>query len=216
MAELQAGDEILDVVGPLGRPTHIENWGNMIAIGGGVGCAPLLPIVEACKQAGNRVHAIIGARSKNLMILADEFAKHCDEVRLCTDDGSAGMHGLVTDCLRAWVAEGKTFHQAIVIGPVIMMRETAKVLKELQIPGQASLNPIMIDGTGMCGACRVTVNGETKFACVDGPEFDAWGVDFNELILRNRAYLREEREAMDWMQDHKCRIGLNVGQLDGR
>ena len=215
MAKLQAGDRFEDIVGPLGKPTHIEKWGNVIAIGGGVGCAPLLPIVEACKLAGNRVHAIIGARSRSLMILDDEFSKICDEVHLCSDDGTVGMKGLVTDCLRAWVAEGVHFDHAIVIGPIIMMRETAKVMKELNIPGQASLNPIMIDGTGMCGACRVSVNGETRFACVDGPEFDAWGVDFNELILRNRAYLSQEKRAIEVMQDHECNIGLTAGAHHG-
>jgi ferredoxin--NADP+ reductase len=211
MGRLQVGDFFLDIAGPLGRPTHIETWGNLIAVAGGVGAAPLLPIVEAARAAGNRVHAIIGARSENLMILAEEYARHCHEVRLCSDDGSVGIKGLVTDCLRQWVSEGVQFNQSLIIGPVIMMRETAKVAKELGIPGQVSLNPIMIDGTGMCGACRVSVNGKTKFACVDGPEFDAWGVNFDELILRNRAYLRQEKIALDTMMDHECKIGLATG-----
>ncbi len=206
LEKLGAGDRILDVVGPLGRPTDIENWGTMIAIGGGVGCAPLLPIVKAAKAAGNRVAAIVGARSKSLLILEDEFRAVCDEVRVATDDGSYGEKGLVTDTLRKWHNEGGNFEQAIVVGPVIMMSAVAKLTKELGIPALASLNPIMVDGTGMCGACRVTVYDETRFACVEGPEFDAHGVDFEELMLRNRSYAELELEARKRQYSHVCKL----------
>ena len=204
MARLKAGDTMLDVAGPLGMPTHIEKWGNLVVVAGGVGGAPLLPITKAAKKAGNHVCAIIGARSKNLMILEDEFRAVCDEVRVCSDDGSYGRKGLVTDTLREWVEQGMHFDMSILIGPVVMMQAAAKVTRELGIPAFASLNPIMVDGTGMCGACRVTVHGQTKFACVDGPEFDAHGVDFPELILRNRAYRKQEAQAVERLNAHQC------------
>ncbi|MBU0691097.1 sulfide/dihydroorotate dehydrogenase-like FAD/NAD-binding protein [bacterium] len=211
MAELKAGDHFIDVVGPLGMATHIHNWGTMIAIAGGLGAAPLLPIIKAAKEAGNEVCGIIGARSKNLMILEDEFRDICDELRICTDDGTYGDKGLVTDELQKWHDEGKHFDQAIIVGPIMMMKFTALLTKKLEIPAMASLNPIMVDGTGMCGACRVTVHGETKFACVDGPEFDAHGVDFDELNLRNQAYRKQEKKAVEAWEAHRCNIGLTKG-----
>jgi ferredoxin--NADP+ reductase len=201
---MREGEFFLDVAGPLGMATHIENWGNLVVVAGGVGGAPLLPITKAAKKAGNKVCAIIGARSKNLMILEDEFRAVCDEVRVCTDDGSHGRKGLVTDTLREWVEQGMHFDKAILIGPVVMMQAAARTTRDLDISALASLNPIMVDGTGMCGACRVTVNGETKFACVDGPEFDAHGVDFGELILRNRSYRKQEAQAVEVMKAHEC------------
>jgi ferredoxin--NADP+ reductase len=208
MARYQVGDSILDVVGPLGRATHIENWGSLIIIGGGVGAAPVLPIAKAAVAAGNTVRAIVGARTKNLLILEEEFRAVCTEARISTDDGSYAIKGFVTDALRQWVQEGQKFDQAIIAGPIPMMNACAKLTKELNIPAMASLNPIMVDGTGMCGACRVSVYGKTFFACVDGPEFDAWGVDFHELMLRNQAYRSQEQEAVSRMQDHECKIGL--------
>ena len=211
MARLREGDTFLDVAGPLGMATHIEKWGNLVVLAGGVGGAPLLPITKAAKLAGNHVCAIIGARSKNLMILEDEFREVADEVRICTDDGSYGRKGLVTDVLRAWADQGMVFDKAILIGPVVMMQAAAKVTEDLDIPALASLNPIMVDGTGMCGACRVTVHGETKFACVDGPEFDAHGVDFPELILRNRAYRAQEAEAVERYKAHECKSRAITG-----
>lgn len=214
MAELTEGEALLDVVGPLGHPTHIEPWGNLLVIGGGVGCAPLLPITKAARAAGNKVHAIIGARSKSLMILEDEFRAACDEVRVCTDDGTHGTKGLVTDVVRSWVGSGTKFDYAIIIGPVIMMKAASIVTRELGIPALASLNPIMVDGTGMCGACRVTVHGQTRFACVEGPEFDAHGVDFDELILRNRAYRSLETEAMH-EYEHRCKLREAEATLHG-
>ncbi len=215
MANLRTGDSILDVVGPLGRATHLENWGNLLVIGGGVGTAPLLPITKAAKAAGNHVSAIIGARSQSLIILEDEFRAVCNELRVCTDDGTYGIKGLVTDVLKSWHAEGVKFDQAIVVGPVPMMGAVANVTKELGIPAMASLNPIMVDGTGMCGACRVTVFGETRFACVEGPEFDAHGVDFSELMLRNRAYAKLEREAASRSESHTCKLQHQMAMVHG-
>jgi ferredoxin--NADP+ reductase len=197
MVRLREGDTFLDVAGPLGMATHIENWGNLVVVAGGVGGAPLLPITKAAKKIGNHVCAVIGARSKDLMILEDEFREVCDEVRVCTDDGSYGRKGLVTDTLREWADQGMHFDKAILIGPVVMMQAAARTTRDLGISALASLNPIMVDGTGMCGACRVTVNGQTRFACVDGPEFDAHGVDFQELILRNRSYRKQEAQAVE-------------------
>lgn len=203
-ALLKTGDFILDLVGPLGQATHIHNWGNLVVIGGGVGTAPLLPIAKAAKAGGNRVHAIIGARSKDLLILTDEFQAVCDEVRVCTDDGTHGQKGFVTDVLNNWCETGTSFTYGIAVGPVPMMRAAAKTMGQWNIPGLASLNPIMVDGTGMCGACRVTVNNVTRFACVEGPEFDIHGVDFNELMMRNRSYAHEEHEAVE--HAHKCQL----------
>jgi ferredoxin--NADP+ reductase len=212
LAALHAGDNILDVVGPLGKATHIENWGNLMIIGGGVGAAPVLPIAIAARAAGNKVFAIVGARSKDLLILEDEFRAACDDVRVSTDDGSYAVKGFVTDALKQWVQEGQHFDQAIIAGPIPMMGATARVSKELGIPTMASLNPIMVDGTGMCGACRVTVHGKIFFACVDGPEFDAHGVDFRELMLRNNAYKGQEADALKALEDHDCKIGLTRSQ----
>ncbi|MDD5087171.1 MAG: sulfide/dihydroorotate dehydrogenase-like FAD/NAD-binding protein [bacterium] len=212
MCRLQAGEHFLDVVGPLGRATHIENWGNLVAVCGGVGTASLLPIVRAAAAAGNSVYAVIGSRSKDLMILEDEFRAACKEVRVSTDDGTYGIKGFVTDVLRQWIEQGQKFQQAIIVGPVIMMKVAAALTKELAIPALASLNPIMVDGTGMCGGCRVTVHGKTYFACVDGPEFDAHGVDFQELILRNQAYRNLEERALHGLLDKGCQL---TAQLEG-
>ncbi len=184
--------------------THIQDWGNLVVIGGGVGSAPLLPIAKAAKAGGNKVHAIIGARSKDLLILTDEFEIVCDEVRVCTDDGTFGTKGFVTDVLNNWCETGTRFTYGIAVGPVPMMRAAAKTMGQWEIPGLASLNPIMLDGTGMCGACRVTVNKVTRFACVEGPEFDIHGVDFNELMMRNRSYINEEHEAVE--HAHQCQL----------
>lgn len=210
MARLKAGESILDVVGPLGKATHIENWGNMIAIAGGVGAAPLLPIVKAAAAAGNSVYAVVGARTKDLLILEDEFRACCKDVRVSTDDGSYARKGFVTDILKEWVGEGMRFDQGIIVGPVPMMGAAAQLTRELEIPAMASLNPVMVDGTGMCGGCRVTVHNKTFFACVDGPEFDAHGVDFRELALRNQAYRGMEAEALQAALDHECQIA-NAG-----
>jgi ferredoxin--NADP+ reductase len=197
------GDHILDVVGPLGLPTHIENFGTAVCVGGGIGTAVTLPIGAALKAAGNEVISIVGARNKELLILEEETRVACTELLITTDDGSYGHHGFVTNVLEDLIKDGRKIDIVIAIGPVPMMRAVAEVTRSYKIKTLVSLNPIMVDGTGMCGACRVTVNGETKFVCVDGPEFDGHDVDFAELVLRNRSYLKEERIAMDEANYHE-------------
>ena len=192
--ELNVGDTILDMVGPLGKATHIHNPGTILACGGGVGVAPMLPIVEAFKKAGNRVISIIAARNKDLIILEDEIKKWSDEVIVMTDDGSYGTKGLVTAGAEM-VIQRETVNECIAIGPAVMMKFTSLLTKKYQIPTQASLNAIMVDGTGMCGACRVSVGGHTLFTCIDGPEFDAHQIDFDELIMRLGGYSDEEKMA---------------------
>ncbi|TET32467.1 MAG: sulfide/dihydroorotate dehydrogenase-like FAD/NAD-binding protein [Planctomycetota bacterium] len=193
----KAGDQILDVVGPLGKPTHLENFGTVVCIGGGIGVAPLYPIVQAMKDAGNNVVTIIGARTKDLLILEDMVKAASSELHICTDDGSYCEKGFVTDRLKHLVEQGVKPDLCVAIGPVVMMRAVCNMTREFNIPTVVSLNPIMVDGTGMCGACRVTVGGKTKFACVDGPEFDGHQVDFDELIKRQAAYLAEEKTARE-------------------
>ncbi|MEW6721328.1 MAG: sulfide/dihydroorotate dehydrogenase-like FAD/NAD-binding protein [Thermodesulfobacteriota bacterium] len=196
-SRLSAGDGYTDVVGPLGKPTHVETFGTVVGIGGGIGAAPLLPIAAAVKQAGNRLVTILGARTKELLILEDEMRAVSDDIVVTTDDGSYAEKGFVTTALQAMIDRGDTIDLCVAIGPVPMMRAVAEVTRPHRIRTVVSLNPIMVDATGMCGACRVTVGGETKFVCVDGPEFDGHEVDFKELVLRNRAYLKEERAAME-------------------
>jgi len=204
LAAMEEGQAILDLVGPLGVPTEIENYGEVLCVGGGIGVAPLYPIAKALRQAGNTVVAVLGARSKDLLILEDEFRAAADEVRVATDDGTYGRKGFVTDAIRDLLAEGRRFARAWAIGPVPMMRATCAVTREAAIPTVVSLNPIMVDGTGMCGGCRVIVGGEVKFACVDGPEFDGHAVDFDSLARRLGTYRDKER------RDHEaCRIGLD-------
>ncbi|MHC4662874.1 MAG: sulfide/dihydroorotate dehydrogenase-like FAD/NAD-binding protein [Planctomycetota bacterium] len=193
----QVGDTILDIVGPLGKATHVENFGDVVCIGGGIGIAPLYPIVQAMKEAGNNVITIIGARSKDLLILEDMVREATTELDICTDDGSYCEKGFVTDRLLNLIEKGMKPALCVAIGPVVMMRAVCKVTKAHNIPTVVSLNPIMVDGTGMCGACRVTVGEKTKFACVDGPEFDGHQVDFDELVKRQAAYLYEEKVAKD-------------------
>jgi len=188
---LNIGDYVSDVVGPLGKATHVENIGTILAAGGGVGIAPLLPIVAAMKAAGNRVITILAARTKELVILEEEMRQHSDEVIIMTDDGSYGNKGLVTQGMEMVITREKV-NEAIVIGPAVMMKYAALTAKKYAIPTQASLNTIMVDGTGMCGACRISVGGKTKFVCVDGPEFDAHQVDFDEMMLRLNAYKEDE------------------------
>ena len=206
LASLKAGDSMLDVVGPLGLATHIENLGTVVGVGGGIGVAPLLPIAKAFKQAGNRLVSIIGARTKDLLILEDEMKAISDQAIVTTDDGSYARKGFVTAALQELIDAGLKIDLCIGIGPVPMMRAVAEVTRPAGIKTVVSLNPIMVDGTGMCGACRVTVGGKTKFVCVDGPEFDGHEVDFKELVMRNRAYLKEEKESMDKYlhKDGKC------------
>ncbi|MFT4071911.1 MAG: sulfide/dihydroorotate dehydrogenase-like FAD/NAD-binding protein [Dysgonamonadaceae bacterium] len=184
---LEVGEEITDLVGPLGQATHIENFGTVICAGGGVGVAPMLPIIEAMKKAGNRVISVLAARSKDLVILEKQVAAYSDEVIVTTDDGSYGRKGLITNAVEEIINREKV-NLCVAIGPAIMMKFVSLLTQKYDIPTMASLNTIMVDGTGMCGACRVTVDGKTKFVCVDGPEFDAHKVDFDEMLMRLKAY----------------------------
>jgi ferredoxin/flavodoxin---NADP+ reductase len=194
---LNVGDFITDIIGPLGRPTHIENLGTVICVGGGTGVAVMYPITKAYKEGGNHVIAIIGSRTKDLLILEDEMHAASHDLRVTTDDGSYGHHGFVTDVLRQILDGQKDVKLIVGIGPVPMMKFLCKMTKEYGVKTMVSLNPIMVDATGMCGACRVTVGGRTRFCCVDGPEFDGHEVDYDELVKRQRAYLTEEKASMD-------------------
>jgi ferredoxin--NADP+ reductase len=200
MAKMNVGDEIAALVGPLGTPTHIENFGTVVCVGGGIGVAPLHPIAQALKAAGNNVIIIMGARNKELLILEDEMRAIADELIICTDDGSAGRKALVTEPLKECCERDPKPALAVAIGPPIMMKFCAEATRPYEVPTQVSLNTIMVDGTGMCGGCRVTVGNETKFVCVDGPEFDGHLVDFENLINRLGSYKKQE--------EHNCRIGL--------
>ena len=202
---MKAGYYLSDVVGPLGRPTETEGYEKVAVIGGGLGCAIAYPQAKALHEAGAHVDVIAGFRSKDLVILEKELGAVCDEMIIMTDDGSNGRKGLVTDALKKKIEEGAGYDLVIAIGPVIMMKFVALLTKQYGIKTIVSMNPIMIDGTGMCGGCRVTVGGEMKFACVDGPDFDGHEVDFDELMRRNRAFAEEEKKALE---DHRCKIGL--------
>ena len=195
LGKLKAGDSILDLIGPLGRPTHIENFGTVVCIGGGIGIAPVYPIVKGMREAGNRVISIIGARNKDLLIMEEEMAAVAHILKVSTDDGSYGYHGFVSDVLQDVIDEGNPLHLVVAIGPVPMMRVVCNVTRSRNIKTVVSLNPIMVDATGMCGACRVSVGGKTRFVCVDGPEFDGHEVNFAELVKRQRAYLDQEQQA---------------------
>ena len=197
MGGLNQGDKLDDVVGPLGLPSHIEKLGLVVCVGGGIGIAPVHPIARGFKEAGSKVISILGARSKDLLIMENEMIKASSEVKVCTDDGSYGQQGFVTNVLEDLIKEGSPIDVVVAIGPVPMMAAVSKLTKPYGIKTMVSLNPIMVDGTGMCGACRVTVGGEVKFACVDGPDFDGHQVDFAELRLRQRMYLSEERDAIE-------------------
>ena len=191
--DMQVGDSYQDVIGPLGKATHLEKVGKVICVGGGTGVAVLHPITRGLKEVGNDVTCIIGARNKDLLILEDEMKKASHDLRVCTDDGSYGHHGFVTQVMQEILDAGGV-KLVVAIGPVPMMKAVSKITKDYNVPTMVSLNPIMVDGTGMCGGCRVTIGGETKFACVDGPEFDGHQVDYDELIKRLQAYQEEERE----------------------
>ena len=197
LGALRVGDEILDVVGPLGNPSDIKHYGSIAVVCGGVGTAAAYPIVKALKEAGNQVVSIVGARTEGLLILEDELRNLSDELHISTDDGSKGHKGFVSDVLRMLIEKGHRFDLVYAIGPPLMMKATVDVTKPHSIKTIVSLNPIMVDGMGMCGACRVTVGGETKFACFDGPEFDGRFVNFDELIQRLQVYLCEERRATE-------------------
>ncbi len=196
LGTLQAGDSIMDLIGPLGRPSHIEKFGTVVCIGGGVGTPEIFPVARALKQAGNRVISIIGFRNKDLILMDQEMAAVSDELIVATDDGSNGNKGFVTDMLQRVIDRGEKVDQVFAVGPVIMMKMVSKLTQPYGIPTVVSLNPIMLDATGMCGVCRVEVGGETKLACVDGPEFDGHKVDFDLLIARLRTYLAEEKQSL--------------------
>jgi ferredoxin--NADP+ reductase len=209
LADMQAGEEIANVVGPLGKPTHIENFGVVVCVGGGIGNAPLLPIAKALKKAGNQIISILGARTKELVILEDEFAQISDELIITTDDGSYGRKALVTEPLKEVCERTQKPEQAFVIGPAIMMKFCCEVTKHFNVPTQVSLNTIMVDGTGMCGGCRIEFDGQPKFVCVDGPEFDGHKVNFDLMMKRLNAYKDQEQKAYEQYKKHGCKIGLN-------
>lgn len=206
--QLEEGDEIADVAGPLGVPSQIRKFGTAVSIGGGVGTAIAYPTAVALKEAGNHVISIIGGRSREYVILEEELREVCDEVYPTTDDGSYGFHGFVTDKLQELIDSGQRINHVLAIGPIPMMEAVARVTRPHGISTVVSLNPIMVDGTGMCGGCRVSVGGTTKFACVDGPEFDAHAVDFELLALRNRTYLDFEHRKLE---EFRCRAGAELG-----
>ena len=199
---LEEGDALQDFVGPLGRPSELEGLKKVAVIGGGVGCAIAYPVAKALHRQGAQVHAVVGFRSEDLIILQKEFEAVSDKLVVMTDDGSAGRKGLVTDALRELIESGERYDQVIAIGPLVMMKFVCKLTKEYAIPTVVSMNPIMIDGTGMCGGCRLTVGGETKFACVDGPDFDGHLVDFDEAMKRGTMYRDFERKA----REDTCRL----------
>ncbi len=198
LGKMNVGDIISNLMGPLGHPSEIDKFGKVVCIGGGVGTAVMYPIAKALKEKGNEVITIIGAKTKELLILENELKKISASVHITTDDGSYGKKGFVTDKLKEILSSGQQINRVIAIGPLIMMKIISEITKQKAIPTIVSLNPIMIDGTGMCGGCRVRVGNETKFACVDGPEFDGHKVDFDELIHRNNRFLEEER--------HSCKL----------
>jgi len=197
LGAMAAGQAVPDLVGPLGLPTHVEKLGLVVCVGGGIGIAPIHPIARAFRDAGSRVVSILGARSRDLLILEEEMLRVSTEVRVCTDDGSKGEKGFVTQLLERMIRDGDPIDLVIGIGPVPMMEAVSRTTRPFALKTVVSLNPIMVDGTGMCGACRATVGGKTVFVCVDGPDFDAHQVDFAELRLRQRMYLAEEREAIE-------------------
>lgn len=203
---MKVGDSLEDLVGPLGEPTPIENYGTVVCIGGGVGTAVVYPMAKALKEAGNRVLSIIGAQTGSAVILEKEMEAVSDKLFITTDDGSRGIKGFVTNALEQIMAKDENIHSVYATGPLPMMRAVAEQTRGSGIRTVVSLNPIMMDGTGMCGACRVSVGDKLKFACVDGPEFDAHEINFDELIARNRTYLDQEKEALEaYHQKVKCK-----------
>jgi len=204
LAQLEVGDEIADLVGPLGQPTHIKNYGTVVCLAGGYGAAPCYLIAKAFKEAGNKVYMIMGARNKELIFWQDKMKNVCDELFITTDDGTLGEKGFVTQVAERIIAKEKVDY-AIAVGPMPMMRAVANLTRDKEIYTEASMNPIMVDGTGMCGACRVTVGGEVKFACVDGPDFDAHKIDFDEIINRSRIY-KDKEEQFGKKRDENCKL----------
>lgn len=207
---LQQGERFLNVAGPLGTPVEIKNYGTVAVVGGGVGIAEVYPIARALKQAGNKVIAVLGARNKELLILEPEMKALCDQTVSTTDDGSYGMKGMVTDAIQGLYDSGEKINAGFIIGPIPMMKFTSRLMDKLGMEPHASLNPIMLDGTGMCGCCRVTVEGKVKFACVDGPMFPSKTIDFDELIRRTSEYKPLEQQSLEnYRKDHVCKCGLH-------
>ncbi len=197
LGKLKAGDSVADLIGPLGVPTHIEKFGTVACIGGGIGIAPVYPIAKGMREAGNTVISIIGARTKDLIILEEEMERVSHTLKVTTDDGSYGFHGFVSDVLQDLIDQGTSIDLVVAIGPVPMMRVVCNLTRNRNLKTVVSLNPIMVDATGMCGSCRVTVGGRTRFVCVDGPEFDGHAVNFAELVKRQRAYLNQEKQSVE-------------------
>ena len=207
---LQQGERFLNVAGPLGTPVEIKKYGTVAVVGGGVGIAEVYPIARAFKEAGNKVIAVLGARNKDLLILEPEMKALCDQTVSTTDDGSYGMKGMVTDAIQGLYDNGSTINAGFIIGPIPMMKFTSRLMDKLGMEPHASLNPIMLDGTGMCGCCRVTVEGKVKFACVDGPMFPSKTIDFDELIRRTSEYKPLEQQSLEnYRKDHVCKCGLH-------
>jgi len=207
MSLIKDGGELPDVAGPLGRATHIEKVGTVVCVGGGIGIAPIHPIAQALKDAGNTVISILGVRSKNLLILKEEMTRASHRVLVVTDDGSAGEKGFVTDALKKLLDDGEKVDQVVAIGPPIMMKMVSVLTKDYEVPTLVSLNTIMVDGTGMCGGCRVTVGGQVQFVCVDGPEFDGHLVDFDEMMNRQNMYKEHETAAYRaFKEKHRCKL----------
>jgi ferredoxin--NADP+ reductase len=209
LADMKTGEKITNVVGPLGKPTHLKNFGTVVCVGGGIGNAPLLPITKALKKAGNKIISKLGARSKDFLILEGEFDRISDELIVTTDDGSYGRKALVTEPLKELCQRDQKPNQAFVIGPAIMMKFCCEVTRQFNIPTQVSLNTIMVDATGMCGGCRVEIDGKPKFVCVDGPEFDGHKVNFDLMMKRLDAYKDQEQKAYEQYKKHRCKIGLD-------
>lgn len=208
LATLEVGDELVDIVGPLGQPTHIKNYGTVVCLAGGYGAAPCYLIAKAFKEAGNKVYMIMGARTKDLIFWEDKMKNACTELCITTDDGTLGTKGFVTGVMED-IMNREKIDYAIAVGPMPMMRAVANLTRDKGIKTEASMNPIMVDGTGMCGACRVTVGGEVKFACVDGPDFDAHQIDFDEVINRTRIYKDEEKKRSENCNLYKQAQALN-------
>jgi ferredoxin--NADP+ reductase len=201
LGTLNEGDEILDLIGPLGKPSEIERFGTVVCIGGGVGTPEMIPLAKALKEAGNHVISIIGARCKELLIMEEEMRAVSSQLLITTDDGTYGKKGFVTEELKRLIESGRKIDRVIAVGPVVMMRAVSRLTEPFKIPTIVSLNPIMLDATGMCGVCRCEIGGQTKFACVDGPEFDGHQVNFDLLLARQRNYLPEEKQALEmWRQ----------------
>lgn len=203
LGQLEEGDEILDFVGPLGKSTELEGLNRVLVVGGGLGTALIYSQVKEMNKNGTKVNVIIGARNADLIILEEEIKPYCENLFIATDDGSKGHKGFVTDIIKRLIEEGNKYDRIMAVGPLIMMKVVSNLTKQYGVPTVVSMNPIMIDGTGMCGGCRLTVGGETKFACVDGPEFDGHLVDFDEAMRRQNVYKSEEKSALE---RHTCRI----------